>query len=439
MLHNFLFVFLFMQSPFQGLQSSPEAVTATTPSILLAIDETLLNKSVRGNLYYVATNGNNSGDGSANHPWKSISHAVASNSVVKAGDTITVRPGTYTEQVTLGKSGNSTNGNITLKANGNVILVDPNPTGGSFEDGTIQSYGQSYWDINGFTIKNSPWAGIALHDAKNMIVENNHTSQTGSSGIIVLPGSYYGGGDAEVTSSNIKVLNNTVDQANYRYYEGTTGVGAQESLSIWGVNGFEVAGNIVTNGNTEGIDIKVGSRNGTVHNNDVSGVAAISGTSRHGGPAIYLDGNRANEFNIDVYSNNVHNNHADGIVVADEAPTIASVSNIKIHDNTITSNGTQGINGGIGIGILPDVKNVEIYNNTVDKNVQAFYFDGGTIGVNVLNVHNNKFTNSTYRNGFVGNDVNNLTFSNNTLSKNYQIYDTSGTQINLQASGNTFI
>jgi len=86
-----------------------------------------------------------------------------------------------------------------LKANGDVRIVDPDPTGGSFEVGTIQSYGQSNWDINGFTIQNSPWAGIALHDAKNIRVENNHTSQTGSSGIIVLPGSYYGGDDAEVT------------------------------------------------------------------------------------------------------------------------------------------------------------------------------------------------------------------------------------------------
>ena len=140
----------------------------------------------------------------------------------------------------------------------------------------------------------------------------------------------------------------------------------------------------------------MGSRNRTVHNNDVSGVAAITGTSRHSGPAIYIDGNRANSFNIGIYGNNVHNNHADGIAVADEEPSRGSVSNIKIHDNTINSNSIQGINGGTGISVFPDVKGIEIYNNTVEKNVQAFDFDGRAIGISNLNVHDNKFTNSTY-------------------------------------------
>ncbi len=276
-----------------------------------------------------------------------------------------------------------------------------------------------------------------------MTVENNHTEQTGSSGVIVLPGSYYGGGDAEVTSSNIKVLNNTIDQANRRYYEGTTGVGGQESLSIWGVDGFEVAGNKVTSGNTEGIDIKVGSRNGSVHNNEVSGVAAITGRSRHGGAAIYIDGNRANESNIDIYSNYLHDNHADGISLADEVPNQGSVSNIKIHDNTVTNNGILGINGGQGVDIASDVSHVEIYHNKMDGNLQSFGVDGTAYGgtpATDINIHDNQFLNNKYQNGYVGDKINGMKLVNNVFSGGFGTsYAKSGTQTNFQDSGNTSV
>jgi hypothetical protein len=353
---------------------------------------------------------------------------------------VLVQPGTYNEAVMVAKSG--TDGNpITLKANGDVKIVDPNPTGGKFEDGTIQTNGQSNLDINGFTIQNSPWAGIALHDGKNITVESNHTIQTGSSGIIALPGSYYGGGDQEVTSSNIKVLNNTIDQANHRYYEGTPDVGAQESLSIWGVDNFEVAGNKVTNGNTEGIDIKVGSRNGSVHDNEVSEVAAISGTSRHGGAAIYIDGSRANEFNIDIYNNNLHDNHADAISIADEISNQGSVSNIKVHNNTMSNNGTLGVNGGQAIDVASDVSGVDIYSNISNGNLTGFTIDGAAYGgspASGLKIHDNQFLGNKFQNGSVKGPTNNVAIANNTFSGQGTGYTTSGSNNNLQDSSNTY-
>ena len=193
-----------------------------------------------GKTYYVSPNGNNDNSGTKNQPWKTVNHAVREDSAVKAGDTILVQPGTYTELITLEKSGNEKLGHITLKADGDVTLRDPDPKKGGFREGVIQSANQGHWIIDGFRIENTSWAGISLRDANNMIVQNNHTFETGASGIIVLPESYYKGGDAEVTSKDIKVLDNKVERANWRWTGRGDTRGTQEALSIWGVDGFEV-------------------------------------------------------------------------------------------------------------------------------------------------------------------------------------------------------
>ena len=47
--------------------------------------------------YYVATNGNNSGNGTSGSPWRTISKAMKAN--LKPGDDVVVRSGTYKEGV----------------------------------------------------------------------------------------------------------------------------------------------------------------------------------------------------------------------------------------------------------------------------------------------------------------------------------------------------
>jgi len=394
-----------------------------------------------GAAYYVSTNGSDDNPGTSDQPWKTVNYAV-NKDIVKAGDTILVQPGTYTELITLGKSG-SESGNITLKANGNVTLRDPDPINGGFGEGVIQSTGVGYWNIDGFRIENSSWAGISLSDANNMIVQNNHTYETGASGIIVKPGKYFDGGDAEVTSKNIKVLNNTVERANWRWHGNGDSNGTQEALSIWGVDGFEVANNTLKEGNREGIDAKTGSRNGSIHDNSITGVALVEGTPQgyRGGAAIYVDGGRANSFKIDVYNNVVFNNTADGIVIADETPNQGDVSGIRVYNNLISGNGIQGVNGGQGITVTSNVRDVEIVNNTVAKNVQAIVIDasdytGGYKAHDIL-VRNNIFADSSYRNGFME-DVDNLTLDHNLFTDKFEkLYDVGSGLGNLKASNNS--
>ncbi|MGH7998478.1 MAG: choice-of-anchor Q domain-containing protein [Brasilonema sp.] len=418
-----------------GTSSSPSSSTPTA--------------SNSGTVYYVSPDGSDNNPGTSDKPWKSVNYAVGENSVVKAGDTILVQPGTYSELITLGKSGNSELGDITLKANGNVTLRDPDPINGGFREGVIQSVGKGNWVIDGFRIEDTSWAGISLRDANNITVQNNHTYNTGSSGIIAMPDSYFEGGEAEVTSKNIKVLNNTVEKANSRWKGGGGDnsiydpLGTQESLSIWGVDGFEVANNTVKEGTREGIDIKTGSRNGSVHDNYITGQASISGTYQgyQGGPALYIDGNRSASFNIDVYNNVVTGNVADGIVVGDEVPDQGDVSNIRVYNNLVYGNGQQGVNPGQGIAVTSNVRNVEIVNNTVANNVQALdidgsgYFAGGYKPTDVL-VRNNIFADSTYRNGLIE-DAGNVTLDNNLFSNKFENLYEGGTGIdNLKANNN---
>ncbi|MEM7556578.1 MAG: right-handed parallel beta-helix repeat-containing protein [Cyanobacteria bacterium P01_A01_bin.84] len=368
--------------------------------------------------YYVSPNGNNDNPGTKEKPWKTINHAVSEDSAVTAGDTILVQPGKYTELINLKKSGNAKLGHITLKADGDVTLRDPSPKGGLWHEGVIQSAGEGYWKIDGFRIENTSFAGISLRDANNMIVKNNHTFETGGSGIIVMPDSYFQGGEREVTSKNIKVVDNTIERANWKWEGRGDTKGVQEALSIWGVDGFEVANNTLKEGNREGIDIKTGSRNGSVHNNTVSKMALISGTPKgyNGGPGIYVDGNRSDTFNIDIYNNVVHDNTSEGIAISDEIPSQGDVRNIRVYNNVIYDNGKKGVNSGSGLMVGSNVRDVEFSNNTVVGNVQSFVIDGSDYlkgrKIDGVTLRNNIFANPSYINGVIE-DANNVALDNN--------------------------
>src|SRR5690606_3854830 len=70
------------------------------------------NALIPGKIYYVSPNGSDENDGSQQAPWRTVEHAAE---VVKAGETVFVREGTYKENVTF-KSSGSEAGYITFQA-----------------------------------------------------------------------------------------------------------------------------------------------------------------------------------------------------------------------------------------------------------------------------------------------------------------------------------
>ncbi|MCP3681307.1 MAG: DUF1565 domain-containing protein, partial [bacterium] len=87
-------------------QSDPEPVPAPPP---------VPAPLPTGNVYYVATNGNDSNPGTLSRPWRTIGKA---NSTLRAGDTVYIRRGTYRETIRPSRSGNSGN-EITYARYGN--------------------------------------------------------------------------------------------------------------------------------------------------------------------------------------------------------------------------------------------------------------------------------------------------------------------------------
>lgn len=450
--------------------------------------------------YYVRQDGNNANTGTANTAggaWRNINYAV-NYTCIKAGDTINVIPGIgnapYNETVTITKSGIANNrirliGNSTgtqakiaytgptknTWGNAAILLKPANP------DSADQT--QAYiigWTITGFRIEggtdttrmattapasNGPAAngipyiydGIAALKAKNITITSNYVFRTGASGIAVRPvitantvcpntndGINYNTICA-VQSSGISIIGNTVDTPNVGILSGGQIQLAQEGISLEGVYNFEIYNNTVTNRMKEGIDVKVGGHDGFIRDNTITGPNQIQV-----GASIYIDGQRAPSYNIDIYRNKVYNSRQNGITISTEAPAyntsgatstsgtvvdcnntcttattgIIDVHDITIFDNLVYNNGDATFLGR-GITLNSQLRNIEIYHNTFDSNYRAFQFGnsyGGYSSTNIT-IRNNILSNNGAGGIGYAYNVGIVTFENNlfTGSDIYQL------------------
>jgi hypothetical protein len=143
--------------------------------------------------YFVDPNGNDSNDGSIDHPFQTIGHAVG---VVVAGDTIYVRGGTYTYSgtstaVTLpSKSGSSpTNRCSLIGYNGERPLLDFSSMPGTSSDGF--KINGSYWYVKGIDFKGAPHNGIKISGGNYNIVEFCRSYENRNAGVQLASGASY--------------------------------------------------------------------------------------------------------------------------------------------------------------------------------------------------------------------------------------------------------
>ena len=296
-------------------------------------------------IYYVAKNGSDFNPGTEAQPWLTIQKAA---DTLTSGDTVYIKEGIYNEQVTPQNSGTPEN-YITYNAYpGDTVTINGAGISLSSQDlsALFEVWEKDYIKISGFEIINAgPYqhnAGILIYRSNYIIVENNRTYNTVSSGIGV-----WGG-------SNIIVDNNEVEFA----CDG----GEQECITIAGTDTFEVKNNYVHDGGAgtnggEGIDLKSGASNGKVYGNVVNHLDRLG---------IYIDAWNKDIVNIEIFRNTVWNNEH-GIVVASEQG--GSIEGLKIYNNIVYGNEF------IGIWIAKwseaserPMGNIEIVNNTVYKN-----------------------------------------------------------------------
>ncbi len=381
--------------------------------------------------YYVkpaSQGGNNANNGlSIATAWATIQYAV---DTAAPGDVIFVEPGTYNEQVVITKSGlpGTRTRLFAHTNNGGVSIVYQGTNKNFYEQAAIRleaPNGQpiSNWLISGFYIdggsdpnrQNLPYlqTGILAKRGENIVLQWNTIYRTGAAGIQFKPyvtGSTvcptYGNGsttqefkentECAVQNKNISIFNNTINTSNLGTFSSPTSTASyldQEALSLWGVDGFDVHNNTLINGGKEGIDVKVGGRNGSIYNNTITTQGQLGSSI-----GIYIDGERAVSSNINIYKNKIHSNKGTGIAISTEAASyntsgatnlsgtvfdctngscagtpdvnVIYVSGINVYNNLIYDNGTP--QQGKALFITNQVKNVNVYHNTFNNNFRSF-------------------------------------------------------------------
>jgi hypothetical protein len=228
-------------------------------------------------------------------------------------------------------------------------------------------------------IQSSDGVGVLVRGSENITISNNLIQRTNSSGILLLADVDRSTSPTTILkfNSNINIYNNKIVHANL---EGANS--GNEALSISGTDGFEVSYNEVTHkdkngkidGYKEGVDIKDGSRNGSLHNNYIHDISKN---------CIYIDGWEHHTYNIEIYQNRIDNCgiggvRGFGISVASERN--GEVENIFIHNNYISNVHTTYYSGiavtsGAGESGYDQnpIHNIAIINNTIHDTYSGIF------------------------------------------------------------------
>jgi hypothetical protein len=328
--------------------------------------------------YYVSRTGNDSNPGTEAQPWKTIQKAA--NTLV-AGDSVLIKAGTYNERVSPRNSGTAGKYITYTSYPNDTVIIDG--SGIDLPDdwgGLVDITEKSYIKISGLQIKNAgPHInnqGILVDKSSYIIIENNYTYHTASSGIGVW------------VSSHIIIDGNEVERA----CDG----GIQECITVAITDNFEIKNNHVHHcfpgplGGGEGIDSKDGSHDGKVYNNHVHDMERLG---------IYVDAWDKHTYNIEIYNNIVHDidNH-DCYTLASERGGL--LENITLYNNIGYNAGENGItvsfNGDVAV---QPIKNITIINNTLYKNGSPNWGGGIVVGnayVQNIVIRNNILSQNIY-------------------------------------------
>jgi len=374
-------------TPVASLPSHPDHASIATPSPQPGVGATALSAASTPSYsreWVVSPSGNDSGDGSAGQPLKTISAAIAK---AGPGELIRVQAGTYAERIVIGSNAKAgADGKpITLQGEGSPRVI---PGGGS---GALVQVRQPHWVIDGFeldvqgqaifgvafegnvagsTLVNSELhhggggAGVTtFNKATGAIIENNHihdfvrtTGNKDSHGVVVQP-----------TSKDITVRNNDIHDNSG---DSVQCLGPEGFSSLPPADGLLVENNHFYNNRENAVDIKtcygVVVRNNRMHQ--------FKPTSTAKGDVVVVHYSASN---VVVEDNEIYDG-AKGISVGGnhEGPV---PSGIVLRRNRI--HGMTNANGGEGTGIrLENSKGTVVVNNTVTGSATALIVGHGTGG-----------------------------------------------------------
>jgi hypothetical protein len=239
-----------------------------------------------GDYFVGATDCDDGGAGTVSAPFCTIQHGV---DVLEPGQALTILAGTYAERVDVTRSGTTGAPILIQGADADQVILDGGcPSfpcradafpGATVFDG-FRVVGQQHVTIRALTLTNVPQHGISGIDTVGLIVEDLVADGTGMSGINVYD------------SSALTVRGNRVTRANLGVVEVSEAEYLEEAISIVNSSDFEIAFNHLHDNLKEGIDLKVGSRSGSIHDNVIERQCSVG---------IYV--NEAHD--LDIYRNEI--------------------------------------------------------------------------------------------------------------------------------------
>ncbi|BCY06858.1 sigma-70 family RNA polymerase sigma factor [Actinoplanes sp. L3-i22] len=170
--------------PGAPLSVAPPAVTASAttppPSALPAPTTTSAKVPTKAEIF-VSPTGNDSGDGTAEHPYATVAKAVAT---VKAGQTIALRGGTYrtTSPITITTSGTATKRITLTAATGERPILDMS---GIPADKWAITQQASYWTVRDLEITGAPGQAYVCQSCKNDLFQRLVIHGAGSAGLML--------------------------------------------------------------------------------------------------------------------------------------------------------------------------------------------------------------------------------------------------------------
>jgi parallel beta-helix repeat protein len=334
--------------------------------------------------YYVATNGNDTFNGSSTNPWATLQHAVET---IAPGDTILVRSGTYAGCRIRNSGTVSLPKTLARDAGATVVINTPGPQNGHSSLIEIENGSGSEvtdWIVDGFEVANSPHHGIDIRITNRITIRNcyAHHSAPSSSG----DGIFLAFSSHPLIENNEVAFNtehgiyhsNSADyptiRGNRSHHNSGGGIQLNADYSSKCPCGTTVRDGIVSFALLE---------NNVIYENGVNG-----------GSAINADG-----LDDSVIRNNLlYNNHAFGISLFSTDGSHGSSRN-KVYNNTIVQalNGRWCLNipkskgnGGSPVGNV--VKNNIFYTERADKGSIAVYSTAAGVLTSDYNVVVDRFS-----------------------------------------------
>jgi parallel beta-helix repeat protein len=379
----------------------------------------------------------------------------AALTAANSGDTINVSPGTYSEQLTIAKSGIKLVAQPTTSTSNDVILTDPGVStvtvgttniGGALIDITATNVKVTGFNINGTSNDPNLFEDIRVRNGGSATISNNTVlgptnPSDANFGLGILVGTSRltgtaGAGTAKINGNNISQYFGAgvvVDGAGGNASIGTGGANTitgstTSTIAQYGVQVSRGASARVQN-NTISNNVNTANNSGGIYFFQVSSAnnVAARNTISNSSFGILVQSSTGSNYGIQVVQNTVTGSGFAGI-------DVLSSSNVEVENNSVSGSVITAQNPGANGIALGFSSNVEVENNVTFGNQSDGIYDFQGSG-NLIQC------NTSYNNGtstVVGNGINidhstndnifiNLTYGN--MADGIQIFGGSGNNI----------